>query len=849
MPTPSRGFYIFMDEQQHMLTSPNSSDPPAVPPPPLRSQPTRTPTVRDMCALQWSSNLYPWLPYTPLIPSFSGSIFSRLAYTFSSFPIESGCYGYCLSHQLVSRWITLEDGLYGILERLMNKDQHRSGFFIPESKMCPAPSTRGYRIVHTTSQLARSAAIRSRDAFIPLMATISYIISTFLTAEEGRDNYKGRPLWETILTDDLLIHPVWVDALRESWIGDFTVPRVGVVIDPYTFRLRIIPYLVRAHVPVWIYWDHRKALDPKVADDYRPFEEDKIFALKCISCPWCRITHAAHFHESNPIPLPTNQSTSDPSDSISDSFDSSMTSLSSSNVDLPVPQPGDRQRRGESWRQFLERYRAKEPEFLAQEMPCDREKRLKCQREAMSQMSPGHSGPRVHHWRKHDENKQYRIRTSIPRSDVAGFWDKYSDKQRIYNGFLNEWDVCTEFDESESPDTEKWEDTIHGSPEPPAPDQEATSSQDLSNNLDDLLMSYTEEEPELAWETFPDFLSLRFGLIAEDIPISVSEADLSRIPKILGHAPENHSHLPRAWQAPAQALIRFSVTGCGPKPPRDDKEIAEIVKEAEVAATRIKAHKDKIVFALKGKDDAETPWTLLVTDPIAVLQCLRKSPGPKTTDIAKYLARHGIPFQTVIRPTQRIMPITPTSVFLGWRRQGYQPDHIDYTDYEAKRDAFLESPRARAALLMGGIVWRLAKHSLNLDCVLSGPSSQARYHGLRHHSKMLGDTIDDELTSDEIDLICGVYWIYTQRKGIQVAQKSWWPQPSAWAKSGLNWGIWTPSDEQWFQKRLEDIRGGRAFVRTASEWTAGSIRMQKDTPKVVQNSMRDADLLLLSLGI
>ena len=63
---------------------------------------------------------------------------------------------------------------------------------------------------------------------------------------------------------------------------------------------------------------------------------------------------------------------------------------------------------------------------------------------------------------------------------------------------------------------------------------------------------------------------------------------------------------------------------------------------------------------------------------------------------------------------------------------------------------------------MGGIVWHLAMETLDAGIGMNGPSSHACYHRFWHQSAALGAVFDNELTSEEVNLICGVYHIYTQ---------------------------------------------------------------------------------------
>jgi hypothetical protein len=74
----------------------------------------------------------------------------------------------------------------------------------------------------------------------------------------------------------------------------------------------------------------------------------------------------------------------------------------------------------------------------------------------------------------------------------------------------------------------------------------------------------------------------------------------------------------------------------------------------------------------------------------------------------------------------------------------------------------MNRPRARAAFLHGGLVWRLALHSLgfnHLPSVLDGISTEAVPFG----ELLIGDGdqtyYDDGLSEEEIDFMCGTYYI------------------------------------------------------------------------------------------
>ncbi|KIJ39403.1 hypothetical protein M422DRAFT_148352, partial [Sphaerobolus stellatus SS14] len=73
------------------------------------------------------------------------------------------------------------------------------------------------------------------------------------------------------------------------------------------------------------------------------------------------------------------------------------------------------------------------------------------------------------------------------------------------------------------------------------------------------------------------------------------------------------------------------------------------------------------------------------------------------------------------------------------------------------------------------------------------------------------------LMNEEMDIICGVYYVYTG-SGLQGENQSWWPKQNIWEGGGLNIGYWSNDCEVWYQNRLADIKAGKAKLKTAAEW-------------------------------
>jgi hypothetical protein len=157
-------------------------------------------------------------------------------------------------------------------------------------------------------------------------------------------------------------------------------------------------------------------------------------------------------------------------------------------------------------------------------------------------------------------------------------------------------------------------------------------------------------------------------------------------------------------------------------------------------------------------------WELVLREAATALQCLRHDWGPSLVHIARHLLEMGIPFSTrlcVPPPYPTLRRGFHTNLGLGWRQQGYKPDYADYVAYATTRDSFLRLPHARAALLKGGIVWRLAIEVTGCFAALEGPSEHVLKHGAFITLPSGNQFWDDELSDAELDLICGVYKVYT----------------------------------------------------------------------------------------
>lgn len=160
-------------------------------------------------------------------------------------------------------------------------------------------------------------------------------------------------------------------------------------------------------------------------------------------------------------------------------------------------------------------------------------------------------------------------------------------------------------------------------------------------------------------------------------------------------------------------------------------------------------------------------WKLAVRDAATAVMCLRQDWGPDIMKIAQKLLDKGIAFKTLqpmgVTPDRLPLLNKPQAYTLGLARRPFKPLNADYIIYEQHRHAFMKQPRARAALLHGGLIWRLALHSVGFDVlpsILEGVSQEAVPFGLKF---TIGNQtyFDDDLSKEEIDFMCGTYHLPT----------------------------------------------------------------------------------------
>ena len=173
------------------------------------------------------------------------------------------------------------------------------------------------------------------------------------------------------------------------------------------------------------------------------------------------------------------------------------------------------------------------------------------------------------------------------------------------------------------------------------------------------------------------------------------------------------------------------------------------------------------VYVFDFKSDTTVPWMIGVANAAIALYIVHLDPRLNDYEISRHLLHSGIAFHTVL-PLRTILkpPCVPDlgTTFRSTRSVGYIFTVQDFDVYVHRRDALLRSPQGRAALLKGGIVWRLAVETIGIVECLEGPSIETIVHRRGLVLPTADPNIelcDDDLSIDELDLICGVYECFT----------------------------------------------------------------------------------------
>ncbi|KAG2107316.1 hypothetical protein DEU56DRAFT_920576 [Suillus clintonianus] len=468
---------------------------------------------------------------------------------------------------------------------------------------------------------------------------------------------------------------------------------------------------------------------------------------------------------------------------------------------FPVSQPHSRQKQGEDFKAFFARRRQENQRKEEMETPAQWQSRQSRERAAMNHSIPGKSSTVVvFEWQPNDDFGGFRQRIRLTKAEIPMTWMSYSKSTRVYDSFHNEWDLCDALDLTSIPDGDWEEDDFPPAPAPapsePTPAPPAPPPP-LSSFLKDIeaYFGHYEVAPSTQYtrsvERFVSILHFHLGFhlaASTTTPRGRSttfddwarKTQWTHLCRLVGDNPTDIMSIPDTQKDVITCFIGYLVTlpqtQLSDIPPDlwdlgPDSSLS--VSNAHIRVSFVQQPNQRL-YIIESLSSNLVPWKLAVPDAITAVMCLRRDWGSDITKIACNLMEKGIAIKTlqpISVPPHARRPLTELHTYsLGHvfppedRRLAHlRPVFADYIVYEQHRHEFLNQPRARAALLHGGLIWRLALHSLGFDVlpsVLDGISREAVPFGLM--LDINGQTyFDDELSEEEIDFMCGTYYLHT----------------------------------------------------------------------------------------
>ncbi|KAJ7082216.1 hypothetical protein B0H15DRAFT_785811, partial [Mycena belliarum] len=420
------------------------------------------------------------------------------------------------------------------------------------------------------------------------------------------------------------------------------------------------------------------------------------------------------------------------------------------------------QRYGEDVHAFFARRKERNEQLAKMETSKMKQERLQREANAAQGAPPGKKGARVFIWEEEDNG--FFIRRAMNRAMAANSWHEFTSNQRLYDGYHNQWDLCSALAPNEEPE---------GSDDEDGGTENHLADCEFPEFPDDVEDGELLDEP--SYDPYHDMSQIPFGRFGFVEPITLASYNQRLDAKLslrsLGD--EQWSGLERArhTQLPSfLALLEKAKTiGEIPRELLDlRQEEAEISFESNwVIAVRQERLNGNVFYVLEPKlsPPQDFPLYILIPSAVTTLQVVRMGWGPDLQEVIYHLLQHGVEFRVCIRHSVGIEPIIPIPdrfTGLGYRRKGYKPTSADHGVYVEQREDFLRSPRGRAALFAGGIIGRLARLIVDESLASMGPSREVLTTGVRLWDGCSSAAYwDDNLTDQDIDLICGVYEIAT----------------------------------------------------------------------------------------
>jgi hypothetical protein len=729
--------------------SPNCSRHVQVPPKHHGQPPNPFITGKDLNFPRWWSPTFEWMSFIPCNPSYRGFPFGRLAWIPQPEYFQGEGYG--LPQQIVDRWARLDDALYHATAVLSKE------YKIPAVRPFAPWALYYHSKFKTPGQTAKQAS-QSRDCFTVWMGLMSYFVAQGVSLVNRKE---GVPHWFEILAN-AGFDQSWLSGVQSSTVCSFgpETRRAGIFVDPFDSQQTSIKWLRSFYVPVWYRWGVEEAaradLDPNFAEIAPPSA-----LLQTSTTTIAR------------VPITIREFIPPPADT-SILVDHSPT-----------------------WQHFFDQRDKRNKRRLEQETPQERERRQNRMK------NPSVRKAKVFEWVPSLDDPQKLVREAVNASNKADVLSMYPAEQKRYDPWVNEWDCCEEFAPAARLDEDMDDVILYNTTdgqcdtilEPPIvqspyraegvglttvselqPEPRATPIQPVpppalplpvvdKPEIFDLAHLYNYEPVEILTQHYGFLPPLHLN--PTHLPQFVGDKAAQKIfLRLLGLSVTHDKIFSTALAGLAQRFVKKLIAQT---PTADESDLNNDARAPLTGSRRLKyvSCVNQGLFLFDFGQHTTLQWKLAVTSPSDVLFVCRLNMNFNEYDLARCLIQQGIPFRTLMPLSVVPRPLGPPSLMLPIRLSGYKFTPKDYEAYQEQCAVIFSQPRARAALLRGGIIWRLAVETLSIDDALIGPSTGATIHGRAFTiPNPFSDGIfgDDDLTQVELDLLCGANVCYTGKQ-------------------------------------------------------------------------------------
>jgi len=696
-----------------------------------------------------------WKAFMPIRARNQGPLFGRLNITDRDLrkliSYKNG--KHLLDEDVGKSWFLLEHLLFQILEFLYH---HHSNVSSKRLSFPQLPHQCGYRRYHRTKRDAFWCAKKSREAFTPLSALLTFFLSFSMTSDEQE------PFDTAFHQLHEKTNPISIQSLtylEQSYVCDISPhTRNGCFLNPYTTEWsQFFGKFVMARVGIWLIWGHEDVdaglvKDKNILKHYPPSDVLARAKKRFLAASGIRQAEAQRvlsllqnsnvLHQSSDSGTPSTELYAAYGAPLDKSclyreaelqeYTTSGGRVEKSSYVLPsmFVEPGSLQLPGEDWRDFFKRMEKKRERDISRESPAERSTRLN--NEVVSQKTGSYTRKsRVYIWKCTQSGFWYR--SMVKRVDVEFEWDSVTEHQRRFMSHLNQWDLCPQmeayppgtvepriedmydYDEENFSflDSEPGKQSLL--PSPPAPGE--FSLLNAARTLLDSICMF-KDSPSFG---FDEHLLYRHGFSARSHAISPVLSDAKRAASSMDDVLKYMQWSPKYSSSNVEATAYINFFNILRQ---EDLSRHDLPRSCDISSQNSNTLSlDQLRFSLRrySSGDQETyvitpptnssdpcDWVIGTPSARTVLHIYR-SQWRTMHDVAKGLLAAGAKFFTFLP----VSPIASPHAFeavpenpqgLGYRSDTYEHTLEDLEGYLLRLKDLMTSPAGRALRLHGGIV-------------------------------------------------------------------------------------------------------------------------------------------------